>query len=178
MEMAGTPTKSCDICGGSFTPESRLHRICSDECRLIRKRERAREQLARYDKQERGEDGLFREWTPTPREILERRIDLHLHYGTVVGNSRDQEIADELKARLASKSYSAEAGEPDEEPICWSVNYLPISDYLLKCLRRAGLLLVGEVAMCSKERLLATGDFDERDVAEIKAAVECVLLSH
>ena len=40
--------KSCEVCGDGFVPRNSRSKYCSDECRLIRSRERNRENIRRY----------------------------------------------------------------------------------------------------------------------------------
>lgn len=103
---------------------------------------------------------------PTPREIWERRIELHETRG-------EDAIADELRRRgppgldIDTGRQADEADEPGLTPI----SYMAIHPRTKEVLDRQGVLYAGELCGWTPARLLRLPTIGPKSLAEMRAAM-------
>lgn len=158
-------TATCAHCGKTFyTFTRRPIAICSAKCRAERnyqQRRRRRLDIGRVGEEQKD----YLDWMPTPREILERRIEVH-QMGTADGPEADRQAIVMIRRQL-----SALDSVPPRDPAELMLIDLHLDDGVRIPLEQAGIKTVAELVQRSQVELLKIPQIGETALSRIMTAL-------
>lgn len=126
-----------------------------------------RQKVHRLDKARESErEGVYQDWIPTPKEILERRLELHEQHQVAETEEINQQAAAMIRRQLEELER-----QPPRDPRTMSLGELRLASDTLTALEEAGLETVSDLLGRSDEELIAIPRIGNQSLAKIRSAV-------